>query len=73
MRRPWFAMKAVLTLIAMIAVISAYWIAAFFLAEAVYDLLDWRPKPLVRQLVTANAGFLLMGISMSAIAARSRG
>lgn len=68
MRRPWFAMKAVLTLIAMIAVISAYWIAAFFLAEAVYDLLDWRPKPLVRQLVTANAGFLLMGISMSAIA-----
>lgn len=63
-----FVLRVVLTLIAVIAVISAYWTVAYFLAEAVYARLGWQPQPLVRQLMTTILGFLLMGISTSVIA-----
>lgn len=68
MKRLWFAIKAVLMLIAVIVIISVYWTAAHFLSEWVYARLNWQPHPLARQLMTSILGFFLFGFSMSVIA-----
>lgn len=65
MKRTWFVLKSVLTVIAVIAMISLFWTAAYFITEAIYAHFVWQPQPLVRQIITSVSGFFLFGISMS--------
>ncbi|ADU93300.1 sensor histidine kinase [Geobacillus sp. Y412MC52] len=67
MKRLRFVLKSVLTVIAVMTIISLFWTAAYFITEAIYTRFAWRPQPLVRQIITSIFGFFLFGISMSAI------
>lgn len=64
MKRLRFVFRAVLTLMAVILIMSAYWTVAHFLAEGAYTRLNWQPQPLIGQLVTSVLGFFLFGFSM---------
>jgi len=67
MKRLSFVLKSVLTVIAVMAMLSLFWTAAYFITEAIYARLDWQPQPLVRQIITSISGFFLFGLSMSIV------
>ncbi|MCX8001344.1 MAG: HAMP domain-containing histidine kinase [Anoxybacillus mongoliensis] len=67
MKRLSFVLKSVLTVIAVMAMISLFWIATYFITEEMYARFAWQPQPLVRQIITSISGFFLFGISMSII------
>ena len=62
MKRLWFAIKAVLMLIAVIVIISVYWTAAYFLSEWVYARLNWQPHPLAPATHDIDPGLLFVWI-----------
>ncbi|NNU82298.1 two-component sensor histidine kinase [Geobacillus sp. BMUD] len=67
MKRLRFVLKSILTVIAVMSIVSLFWTAAYFITEALYTRFAWRPHPLVRQIISSILGFLLFGITMSAI------
>jgi two-component system phosphate regulon sensor histidine kinase PhoR len=67
MKRLWFVIKVILTVIAVTAMISFFWTVAYFITEAVYARFAWQPQELARQIITSILGFFLFGISMSLI------
>ncbi|MBA2879344.1 hypothetical protein HNR63_002416 [Anoxybacillus kamchatkensis] len=62
MKRLSFVLKSVLTIIAVMAVISLFWIAAYFITEAMYARFAWQPQPLVRQIITSVSGFFYLAL-----------
>ncbi|MGG3790973.1 HAMP domain-containing sensor histidine kinase [Geobacillus thermodenitrificans] len=67
MKRLWFVFKSILTVIAVMSIICLFWSAAYFITEAIYTRFAWQPHPLVRQIISSIFGFLLFGMTMSAI------
>ncbi|MES0855059.1 HAMP domain-containing sensor histidine kinase [Geobacillus sp. G4] len=67
MKRLWFVLKSILTVIAVMGIICLFWTAAYFIMEAIYTRFAWRPQPLVRQIISSILGFFLFGLTTSAI------